>query len=56
MGRSKFIPNHWFRADETVRRYLGADEARTLLNASGHTGDAPERARALALAIRERTS
>ena len=43
-------------ADETVRRYLGADEARTLLDASGHTGDAPQRARAMALAIRERTA
>lgn len=43
-------------ADETVRQYLGADEARTLLDASGHTGDAPQRARAMALAIRERTA
>jgi len=43
-------------ADETVLRYLSAGEARTLLNASGHTGDAPQRARAMALAVRSRTT
>jgi adenylosuccinate lyase len=42
-------------ADETVHRYLGADEARALLDASGHIGDAPQRALALAKAVRERT-
>jgi adenylosuccinate lyase len=39
-------------ADERVLRYLGADEARALLDASAYVGDAPERARALAKMIR----
>lgn len=38
--------------DAHIRSYLSAEEARTLLDASGHVGDAPERARALAERIR----
>ena len=41
-------------ADAEVLRYLPAERVRALLDASGHIGDAPERARQVAAAIRER--
>jgi adenylosuccinate lyase len=40
-------------SDATVLRYLSADEARGVLDASGYVGDAAERARELAKAIRK---
>ncbi|HET89853.1 MAG TPA: adenylosuccinate lyase [Chloroflexi bacterium] len=39
-------------ADEVLLHYLPADRVRSLLDAGGHVGDAPERARRLATAIR----
>lgn len=39
-------------ADPRVLAHVGADEARALLDASGYVGDAPQRARALARAIK----
>jgi adenylosuccinate lyase len=39
-------------ADPEVLRYLPADRVRDLLDAAGHIGDAPERARRMAAAIR----
>jgi adenylosuccinate lyase len=40
-------------ADPEVLRYLPADRVRALLDAAGHIGNAPERARQMAAAIRE---
>jgi adenylosuccinate lyase len=40
-------------AEREVLRYLPADRVRTLLDASGHIGDAPERARQIARKLRE---
>jgi adenylosuccinate lyase len=40
-------------ADPEILRYLPAGRVRELLDASGHVGDAPERARQMAAAIRE---
>ncbi len=40
-------------ADERILQFVTADEARDLLKAEGHVGDAPERARQLAAMIRE---
>lgn len=39
-------------ADARVTAYLAPDEVRALLDASAHIGDAPERARAVAAAVR----
>ncbi len=39
-------------ADETIVSYLPAERIRALLNAADYVGDAPERARAMAAAIR----
>jgi adenylosuccinate lyase len=41
-------------ADAEVLRYLPAERVRALLDASDYVGDAPERARQVAAAIRER--
>jgi adenylosuccinate lyase len=38
-------------ADADLQRYLSAEELRSLMNASGYTGDAPQRARELAAGI-----
>jgi hypothetical protein len=38
--------------DEALTGYLPAERIRGLMDAAGYTGDAPERARALAGAIR----
>jgi hypothetical protein len=40
-------------ADSEVLRYLPADRVRVLLDASGHIGDAPQRARQMAQKIRD---
>ena len=40
-------------ADERITRYIPAGEVADLLDASGHVGDAPERALALAAQIRQ---
>jgi adenylosuccinate lyase len=40
-------------ADPEFQRYLPADELRALMDASGHVGDAPQRAKALAEEIRK---
>ena len=40
-------------ADPEILRYLPAGRVRELLDATGHVGDAPERARQMAAAIRE---
>ncbi len=40
-------------ADPEVRRFLPAERARELLDASGHAGDAGQRARAMAARVRE---
>ena len=42
------------RADERITAYVNADEIPSLLQAEGHLGDAPQRARAMAQRIRER--
>jgi hypothetical protein len=39
--------------DPEVQRYVSADRARELLDATRHVGDAPERARHMAAALRE---
>jgi adenylosuccinate lyase len=44
----------YLAADPEVLRYLPADRVRELLDATTHIGDAPERARQMARAIRER--
>ncbi|MDY6875287.1 MAG: adenylosuccinate lyase [Chloroflexota bacterium] len=43
----------WLAAAPEVLRYLSAGRVRELLDATGHIGDAPERARRMAAAIRE---
>ena len=40
-------------ADERITRYIPAGEVPELLDATGHVGDAPERALALAAQIRQ---
>jgi adenylosuccinate lyase len=40
-------------ADPEVLKYVAADRVRELLDATGHVGDAPERARQMAVVIRE---
>lgn len=39
--------------DEVLRAYLSEDELRSLMDATHHIGDAPERARRMAQTIRE---
>ena len=43
-------------ADATLMRYLSSGKIRSLLDASQYIGDAPQRARALAVQIRETTA